>query len=68
MTVKELKKSLDNYSDDAELIVCGGIDEYGEWAHLEVGHYENIPFHNFKGETEYAKEFISEAVLMEWGY
>lgn len=68
MTVKELKESLNKYTDDAEVIVCGGIDEYGEWAQLEVGHYENIPFRNFKGEIEYTKEFFSDAVLMEWEY
>ena len=67
MTVKEFKKSLDKYADDAELIVTGGEDECGEWAQVEVGHYEEVPY-NCKGEIKYSKEFISEAVLMEWEY
>jgi len=67
MTVKELKESLNKYADDAEVIVTGGENEYGEWAQVEVGHYEKIPY-ICKGKIEYAKEFISEAVLMEWEY
>ena len=37
MTVKELKKVLKNYSDEAFVRVIGGEDEHGEWAELQVG-------------------------------
>ena len=69
MTVKELRESLNKYADDTEVIVTGGEDEYGEWAQLEVGHYEKVPY-NCKGEIKYSKEefFITEAVLLEWSY
>ena len=37
MTVKELRKILKNYSDEAFVRVTGGENEYGEWAELQIG-------------------------------
>lgn len=67
MTVKELRKVLKNYSDEAFVRVIGGENEYGEWAELQVG--DMVPDIWIDNRGQRVLDFIFEGTtIMEEDY
>ena len=67
MTVKELRKILKNYSDEAFVRVIGGENEFGEWAELQVGNMVPNVWTDIRGQR--ILDFIFEGTtIMEEDY
>ena len=65
MTVKELKKILENYSDEAFVRVIGGENKYGEWAELQVGNMVPDVWINNRGQRVLDFDFDGTTIMEE---
>ena len=65
MTVKELKKILENYSDEAFVRVIGGENKYGEWAALQVGNMVPDVWIDNRGQRVLDFDFDGTAIMEE---
>ena len=65
MTVKELKKILEKYSDEAFVRVIGGENKYGEWAELQVGNMIPDVWINNRGQRVLDFDFDGTTIMEE---
>lgn len=68
MTVKELRKILKNYSDEAFVRVIGGEDQHGEWAQLQVGKMAPYAWIDHRGQRILDFIFEGTTIMEEEDY